>query len=140
MSDKKRSKQLRSRPNTNWRTMADGARVVCSETRLQTDDALFGTPAMRCLRVPPHPHRLPWITNAHATNVPRPAPHCTPFGKSPLNYFLFNFLSLSLHLPRQFACPVLTLVYQPILRLAPTARYDNNTIHIYLFILYRRSI
>lgn len=55
--------------------MADGTRVVCSETRLQTDDALFGTPAMRCLRFPPHPPRSP-VNHRRARNErtpPRPA-------------------------------------------------------------------
>jgi len=115
MSDKKRSKRLRSRPNTNWRPMADGTRVVCSETRLRADDALFGAPAMRCLRFPPHPHRLP-LNHRRTRNERTPAPPARLPSKSPLNYFLFNFLSLSLHLPRQFLC----LVYQPILCLAPT--------------------
>lgn len=61
--DKKRSKELRSRPNTNWRSNGRSVRVVCSETGLRIDETLFGTPAMRCLRrdgaaaaLLPHPH------------------------------------------------------------------------------------
>ncbi|CAI6349020.1 unnamed protein product [Macrosiphum euphorbiae] len=56
---------------------SNGRRCPCCmlETRLQIDDALFGTPAMRCLRFPPHPHRLP--VNHRRTRNAR-TPHRPP--------------------------------------------------------------